>query len=190
MIVQISPRWVNAALDLSSESAVATTQPVGDPPRNEPVGEIVVRPAKISDMRDVEPLIRHFAEHNLMLPKGYDDLARNFREFIVACDESGRVAACGALRVYGEGLAEVCSLAVDPPLQRAGLGRQVVVGLLESARDLGIARVFALTLNPAFFGRLGFETVPKDEFPQKVWADCRSCPKLHACDEIAVALDI
>jgi amino-acid N-acetyltransferase len=29
--------------------------------------------------------------------------------------------------------------------------------------------------------------VPKELFPVKVWADCRSCPKLHACDETAVA---
>jgi amino-acid N-acetyltransferase len=32
--------------------------------------------------------------------------------------------------------------------------------------------------------------VPKETFPLKVWADCRNCPKLHACDEIAVAREL
>ena len=43
---------------------------------------------------------------------------------------------------------------------------------------------------PIFRHRLGFRTVPKELFPLKVWADCRMCPKLHACDEIAVALEL
>ncbi|MEX2582497.1 MAG: GNAT family N-acetyltransferase [Gemmatimonadota bacterium] len=101
-----------------------------------------------------------------------------------------RVVACGALRVYTEELAEVCSLAVDPPLQRAGVGRAVVEQLVADARGLGVHTVFALTLRPDFFGRLGFRVVAKKDFPLKVWADCRNCPKLHACDEIAVAIDL
>ena len=40
------------------------------------------------------------------------------------------------------------------------------------------------------FHKPGFRTVPKESFPLKVWADCRSCAKLHACDEIAVARDV
>ena len=36
--------------------------------------------------------------------------------------------------------------------------------------------LFALTLQDSFFHRLGFRTVPKELFPLKVWADCRTCP--------------
>jgi amino-acid N-acetyltransferase len=125
-----------------------------------------------------------------MLPRSFDQLARTFREFIVAEDESGRIVGCGALRIYGEKLAEICSLAVDAPLQRHGIGRMLVLRLVEEGRDLQLGQIFALTLSPVFFGRLGFKQVPKENFPLKVWADCRNCPKLHACDEIALALDI
>lgn len=148
---------------------------------------VQVRPARIADMRDVEPLIRVFASDNLMLPKELDQLTRTFREFVVAVDEEDYVIGCGALRVYTEGLAEICSLAVDPLYQRGGVGRKLVDALVEEARALGLTDVFALTLRPEFFAKLGFEVVTKELFPLKVWADCRNCPKLHACDEIAVA---
>jgi len=155
-----------------------------------PAPEITVRAARISDMRQVEALVNGFARDNLMLPKTYDQLARLFREFVVAVDPEERVVGCGALRVYSEELAEIASLAVDEAVHGAGIGRRLVERLIAEARSLGLRRVFALTLQEGFFHRLGFRTVPRDNFPGKVWADCRSCPKLHACDEIAVAIDV
>jgi amino-acid N-acetyltransferase len=147
----------------------------------------VVRRARIGDMPQVEPLINGFAAKNLMLPKSTDQLVRNFREFVVATDRFDRVLGCGALRVYSDSLAEIVSLAVDESAHGLGVGRRVVDQLMVDAADLGLKTVFALTLQEIFFHRLGFRTVPKEMFPLKVWADCRNCPKLHACDEIAVA---
>lgn len=152
--------------------------------------EVTVRPARISDMRQVEALVNGFARDNLMLPKTYDQLARLFREFVVAVDPAGVVLGCGALRVYGEQLAEIASLAVDERAHGAGIGRRLVERLVEEGRALGLTRLFALTLQERFFHRIGFRTVPRENFPGKVWADCRNCPKLHACDEIAVALEL
>ena len=151
---------------------------------------IDVRPARLADMRQVEPLINRFARQNLMLPKTPEQLNRNFREFVVAVDAEKGVVGCGALRVYNESLAEITSLAVDESAHGQGIGRQLVERLLDEARDLGLRTVFALTLQELFFHRLGFRTVSKELFPLKVWADCRMCPKLHACDEIAVALEV
>ena len=48
--------------------------------------------------------------------------------------------------------------------------------------------MFALTLQVEFFARLGFVQVDKAIFPQKVWLDCRQCPKRHQCDETAMEL--
>jgi amino-acid N-acetyltransferase len=149
-----------------------------------------VRRAEIRDMQAVAPLINRFAERNLMLAKSDDQLVRTFREFLVAEDEQGRIVGCGALRVYSADLAEIISLAVDESHQGSGIGRRIVDGLVEEATSLGIRNVFALTLREGFFHRIGFVTVPKELFPLKVWADCRACPKLHACDEIAVVKEL
>jgi amino-acid N-acetyltransferase len=151
---------------------------------------VVVRPARVADMREVEPLINGFAAQSLMLPKTVEHLSRHFREFVVAEDEGGRIIGCSALRVYTPQLAELGSLAVDESAHGLGVGRKLVEAIEAEARKLGIGTVFALTLQDVFFHKLGYHTVPKEMFPLKVWADCRACPKLHACDEIAVVKEV
>jgi amino-acid N-acetyltransferase len=168
--------------------AFAPAEPAAREPQA--AGPIAIRPARLSDMRRVEPLINRHAANNLMLPKTPEQLARNFREFVVAVDRDDRVLGCGALRVYNEELAEISSLAVDESAHGQGIGRAVVEALLQEGRRLGLRTVFALTLQELFFSRIGFRTVSKDLFPLKVWADCRMCPKLHACDEVAVAIEL
>lgn len=162
------------------------------PPVGERAGErgVHVRPARIADMWRVESLINGFAQRGLMLPKTPDQLVRHFREFVVAVDPEGRVLGCGALRIFTGQLAEVASLAVDEAGHGLGIGRGLVEQLAVEAEALGIGTIFALTLEDGFFHKLGFRTVPKELFPLKVWADCRSCPKLHACDEIAVVREL
>jgi amino-acid N-acetyltransferase len=44
----------------------------------------------------------------------------------------------------------------------------------------------ALTYERRFFEKLGFQVVPKETLPLKVWSDCVRCPKNNDCDEIAV----
>lgn len=178
MLVQLSP------------PAPATPLTDGRPVATLAIDELVVRPARIGDMRQVEPLVNGFARRQLMLPKTHDQLARLFREFVVAEDLEGRVIGCGSLRVYNETLAEIASLAVDERAHGRGLGRRIVDRLIDDARALELKTVFALTLQQLFFARIGFTTVSKEMFPLKVWADCRSCPKLHACDEIAMAREV
>jgi amino-acid N-acetyltransferase len=175
VLVQIAPPAAKAEFDLPPFDA---TRPV------------FIRPATIADMLQVEPLINGFAAQNLMLHKTREQLVRLFREFVVAADEHGRVVGCGGLRIFSPTLAEVISLAVDPVTQGTGIGGRIVERLVEDAEMLGITTVFALTLRDGFFHRLGFRTVPKEMFPAKVWSDCRNCPKLTACDEIAVVREV
>ena len=175
MLVQIAP---------------PAAEPVTGLPPFDPAAPVFVRPATIADMLQVEPLINGFAAQNLMLPKTREQLVRLFREFVVAADEHGRVVGCGGLRIFSPTLAEIISLAVAPETQGLGLGGRIVERLVEDAETLGITSVFALTLRDGFFHRLGFRTVQKEMFPAKVWSDCRSCPKLHACDEIAVVKEV
>ncbi len=67
-----------------------------------------------------------------------------------------------------------------------GVGTALVTMALEQARYLGVPRVFALTLEPAFFERAGFTAIRKEDLPMKVWSDCAKCPKQTECDEVAM----
>ena len=155
-----------------------------------PRAGLVVRAARVADMQQVEPLINGFAARELMLPKTIEQLSRLFREFVVAEAPDGRVLGCAALRVYTPQLAELGSLAVHSDAHGTGIGRRLVERIEEEARALGIGTVFALTLQDVFFHKLGYRTVSKEMFPLKVWADCRQCPKINACDEIAVVKEV
>ncbi|MFL5381112.1 MAG: N-acetyltransferase [Longimicrobiaceae bacterium] len=154
-----------------------------------PAGAVTVRRARVADMLQVEPLINGFAKQELMLPKTVEQLSRNFREFVVA-EHNGRIIGCAALRVYTPQLAELGSLAVSEAAHGLGVGRKLVAGVEAEAAAHGIGTVFALTLQDVFFHKQGYRTVPKELFPLKVWSDCRACPKLHACDEIAVVKEL
>ena len=145
-----------------------------------------VRHAKISDARAISALINCYAERDKMLFRSLAEIYENLQMFLVAeVDEA--VVGCCALEIIWSDLAEIKSLAVGPARKGQGLGRALVETAVEQARQLGVPRVFALTLEPGFFERIGFSVVQKAELPMKVWSDCARCPKQQECDEIAVA---
>jgi amino-acid N-acetyltransferase len=147
------------------------------------------RNARIDDAKAITALINCHAEHDKMLFRSLADIYENLQTFMVA-ETQGEVVGCCALEVVWADLAELKSLAVTPTHQGEGIGRSLVNATLEQARRLGVSRVFALTLEPKFFEKMGFRVVEKDDLPMKVWSDCARCPKQQECDEVAVALNL
>ncbi|MHC4148336.1 MAG: N-acetyltransferase [Planctomycetota bacterium] len=144
-----------------------------------------VRSAKIADAKVICSLISNYAEQDRMLPRSMADIYENLRSFDVA-EIDGKVVGCCALQIIWSDLAEIKSLAVDEGSIGAGVGKMLVEAAIDQAGRLGLARVFALTLNPNFFEKSGFKVIEKDALPMKVWTDCAKCPKQQNCDEIAV----
>lgn len=150
---------------------------------------VKVRAARLADVPAMLELLDGFAARGLLLPRTADQLHRHFREFVVAVDDGG-VVGCGALRIYDPTLAEVGALAVAERSHGRGIGRRIVEALLAEARALRLERVIALTLQEAFFHRIGFRTVRVEAFPAKIAADCAGCAKRATCHEIAVVYDL
>ncbi len=144
-----------------------------------------IRSAKISDAEAIYALINFYAERDRMLFRPLDDIYENLQAFTVA-EVDGKVVGCCALQIIWSDLAEIKSLAVDEASTDKGLGKMLVAAAIEQAGQMGLPKIFALTLNPAFFEKLGFSVVEKDKLPMKVWSDCAKCPKQQNCDEIAV----
>ena len=144
-----------------------------------------VRSAKISDVEAIHALINSYAERDRMLFRSVADIYENLQCFNVA-ELDGSVVGCCALEIVWSDLAEIKSLAVDETNREKGIGRMLVAAAAEQAAALGVPRVFALTLEPEFFLKSGFEIVEKETLPMKVWSDCARCPKQQDCDETAV----
>jgi len=150
---------------------------------------VCIRKARMGDVEPIFALVTTYSRQQIMLPRSRAELYESLREFQVA-EADAAVVGCGALAIQWDGLAEIKSLAVTEAAQARGIGRRLVAACLEEARALGIGRVFALTMVPPFFERLGFERLAKEALPHKVWADCVRCPKFPDCDEEALAIDL
>jgi amino-acid N-acetyltransferase len=145
----------------------------------------MIRAATVHDVPRIAEIINSHAELGKMLFKSYAQLYEDLRDFGVY-ERDGKLAGCVALTIIWADLAEVRSLAVDDNFRGQGIGRELVSWTIDEARRLQIRRLFALTYEQGFFGKLGFEIVDKDSLPLKVWSDCVRCPKRDDCDEIAV----
>ena len=148
-----------------------------------------VRSAKISDVKAIHGLINSYAERDRMLFRSMADIFENLQTFSVA-EADGAVRGCCALEVIWADLAEVKSLAVDRASKDKGIGRLLVTAAIDQAARLEVPRIFALTLEPEFFEKLGFKIIEKDTLPMKVWSDCARCQKQENCDEVAVIMTL
>lgn len=148
-----------------------------------------IRSAKITDTDQIYNLIDHYAGNDKMLFRSKADIYENLQSFIVA-EIDNQIVGCCSLQIIWSDLAEIKSLAVDPPSKGTGIGAGLVTNAAESARSLGLTKIFALTLEPDFFEKQGFAIVDKKALPMKVWSDCAACPKQTNCDEIAVLLNL
>ncbi|GAA3615086.1 amino-acid N-acetyltransferase [Streptomyces chitinivorans] len=137
-----------------------------------PVSEVTVRRARTSDVRTVRRLIDAYARDRILLDKATVTLYEDIQEFWVAeRDHDGEVVACGALHVMWEDLAEVRTLAVDPALRGTGVGHLVLEKLLQTARWLGVRRIFCLTFEVDFFARHGFTEIGETPVDGDVYSE-------------------
>ncbi len=157
---------------------------------------LVLRRARVADVPGIAGVMAPYVIDGVLLPRPVSELYQSVREFHVverlASPEgaAGSIVACAALRLLWRDLGEVRSLAVRPDAHGHGLGAALVGAVVADARALGLPRIIALTREVAFFQRCGFGVEQREAIPRKVWTDCVRCPKRHACDEVAVTLDL
>ncbi|WP_035800643.1 amino-acid N-acetyltransferase [Kitasatospora mediocidica] len=119
--------------------------------------EVTIRRARTNDVRTVRRLIDAYSQDGILLDKPTVTLFESVQEFWVAERvDTGEVVACGALHVMWLDLAEVRTLAVDPICRGHGVGHRLLEQLVETARGLGVRRIFCLTFEVAFFAKHGF----------------------------------
>jgi len=149
----------------------------------------LIRNARPDDVPAIRELINSYAELGQMLFRSLAELYGSLRDFKLY-EHEGQVVGCCALTIIWADLAELRSLAVKGAYQGRGVGSALVRTMLEDARQLHLPKVFILTLEEEFFGKLGFAKVPMSSLPMKVWSDCINCPKQDQCDEIAMVYEL
>ncbi len=128
-----------------------------------------IRRARTSDVKAIRALVDAYTADRRLLSKATVTLYESVQEFWIAVDDDDTVLGCGALHVMWEDLAEIRTVAVDPACRGRKIGHQLVTRLLDTARELGVARVFCLTFETRFFGSFGFTEIDGAPVPHPVY---------------------
>jgi amino-acid N-acetyltransferase len=144
-----------------------------------------VREAILPDAERVHELISNYSGDGTLLPRNFAEICENVRDFVVL-EHRGRIIGCGALHLYGQHLAEIRSITVEPQHQRSGGGKRLVEALMEEAEKHKVTCICLFTRKPEFFSHLGFEMAQREDLPDKVRKDCCVCPRYTCCDEVAM----
>lgn len=145
-----------------------------------------VRQAKLQDAVHIFELVNSLSGDGTLLRRTYAEICENVRDFAVAESETGVFLGCGALHLYGPHLAEVRSIVVKPEAKGQGAGGKLLRALLAEAEEQGVVAVCLFTRIPDFFFHFGFRVADRTTLPDKIYKDCQNCPRLYACDEVAM----
>jgi amino-acid N-acetyltransferase len=137
--------------------------------------EIVVRRARTADVARIASLVDFYSGKRILLEKAPITLYEDVQEFWVAADadDPSVVIGCGALHVLWQDLGEIRTLAVDPAWRGRRIGDLLMERLLQTARELGLERIFCLTFETGFFQRHGFVTISGTPVQAEVYAEMR-----------------
>jgi len=171
----------NSLLPIVSSSPLSVPLPAPAP------GEaLVVRLGTAADAPAIHQLIEANLEAGHLLPRSLTDVTVRASRFTVVVSPGTGVVACAELAPLSARVAEVRSLVVRGNARGLGLGHVVLGELRRRARACQYRTLCAFTHDPRIFVRLGFSIVPHTWLPEKVAADCWSCPHFQKCGQYAV----
>jgi amino-acid N-acetyltransferase len=150
----------------------------------------MLRTAVRSDARRILDLIRQNQQTGHLLPRQLSELTARIERFVVGVDGRGSIIGCAELAPLSPSVAEVRSLVVSEKRRREGLGRRIVDELRARAKSAGYDDLCVFAHQPGYFAHMGFSIVPHTWLPEKISADCRSCPLFRRCDQFAMVMDL
>src|SRR6202163_3151167 len=120
------------------------------------------REAILPDAERIHELICAYSGDGTLLPRNFAEICENVRDFVVL-EHRGCIVGCGALHLYGQHLAEIRSITVEPAYQRSGGGKRLVSTLMEEAEKHKVSCTCLFTRKPEFFARLGFSLAQRED---------------------------
>jgi len=92
-------------------------------------------------------------------PSGLD-----WKRFVVAVNDGGKVIACGQIKPHSGDILELASIGTHPDYERKGIASAIVTELLKTpTRPLYL---MCMEHNGSFYQRFGFRSIDEDEMPK------------------------
>jgi amino-acid N-acetyltransferase len=141
---------------------------------NEGIGTLVyaneyqeIRPARRSDLRTIEQLIRSSIENEELAPRTREGLEEQLEDFYILEVDRNPIA-CVALHVYADlDLGELACLYVHPSHENRGIGQKMMQFVEAQARERELRRLLALSTQAFNFFTIkgGYEEGTPDDLP-------------------------
>ncbi|MCX7678173.1 MAG: GNAT family N-acetyltransferase [Spirochaetes bacterium] len=153
-----------------------------------------IRRAHISDIGEIYEVIRENPTE--VLPRSYQDILRNFDRFVVYDDGSIKgVISYQVMPVFDienpDFAVEIVSLSVRRAEHGKGIGRVLLLSMIDIIKAMDPHRIIVLTFYPDFFAKFGFVETSKEKLYQKIYQGCLNCTKYRSpltCPEVAMEL--
>ncbi|MBN1523123.1 MAG: amino-acid N-acetyltransferase [Spirochaetales bacterium] len=124
-----------------------------------------LRTASHQDIPDMLRVMQPLVEEGFLLLRTGADVEKAIGDYILY-EVDGTLHGCGALHVFSDKSGEIAALAVDKTYTNFGIGKKIVVYLIEQAVKKGLKRVFLLTTQTAdWFLQFGFAEVTVADLP-------------------------
>lgn len=124
-----------------------------------------IRPMTPADVADVFRVMEPWVERGVLVERSEKMLSETYPDYVVY-ETDGSIHGCAALHRYSARVGEIAGVAVDEKYEQLGIGRKLVLYLLEKARQIGLKRIFLLTTQTSdWFLNLGFEQGSIEEIP-------------------------
>ena len=144
-----------------------------------------IQPAQLADIPAILALFADEVKAGRMLPRDPEKMQAGIQDWRVTAEKEA-IVGCVSLVFFNQTLCEIRSLAVDQDHRKNGLGKMLVEAALDLAKERGAAQVLTLTRAAGLFERCGFQIDDIHNFPRKVQIDCKNCPFIDCCDEVAL----
>ena len=104
------------------------------------------------------------AIQRLVRNSGINPTALDWRRFLVALDEGGKLIGCGQVKAHADGSSELASIAVKAEWRRQGIGSALIERLIAS-QDGPLYLMCQSSLGP-LYERFGFLRIEREEMPK------------------------
>jgi amino-acid N-acetyltransferase len=126
-----------------------------------------IRAMTPEDVADVYRVMQPWVNRGVLVPRSEETLSETYPDYVVY-DTDGSVHGCGALHRYSQAVGEIAGVATDEKYEQLGIGRKIVLFLMDRARRLGLKRVLVLTTQTTdWFLSIGFRQGSVSEIPEE-----------------------
>ena len=142
--------------------------------------EYVIRSARLEDAETIFGLINEHLDD--LVPRSLGNIVERIDRFIVA-EKDGELIGCATYQIFPEigspihSTVELQSVAVRSSYRQKGIGRKLILELIERVKKFNASAAFVLTFAPEFFSSLGFKEIPKQQVMYKLYTGCINCTK-------------